>query len=209
MATRKTIENVEDVSKLISKFRSLLGEQNSKGCIEWEGCRDYCGYGRLSFEGRSWGAHRLAYELRYGAISKDAKKWWVLHKCDNPSCCNPEHLYLGDAQDNANDMIDRKRQRMGFKRYKSGENVRFGRVFYEIGGEIKTLKEWSEFYGINSSTLEQRIESGWPESDLGLSPKVYKFHQRSQCSSTYKRFSGIEEVEYYTGKTLVAATTRV
>ncbi|MEG6446656.1 HNH endonuclease signature motif containing protein [Enterobacter cloacae] len=183
------------------KFERLLGKPNVDGCVEWKGALNYYGYGQFSFEGRTWSAHRLAYEITNGPIAQDAQKWWVLHKCDNPACCNPEHLYLGDAKDNANDMIDRKRQRMGFKRYGGGENIRFGRVFYEIGGEIRTLYEWAERLEVNPITLEQRISAGWPEKDLGLSSKVFKRHLKADGQAQYRRFSGLEEVKNYKSET--------
>ena len=208
MRARKSIADIKDMRLLRLKFGRLLNEINSSGCITWNGSTDFYGYGQMSFEQRTWSAHRLAYELANGQIDPDEKKWWVLHKCDNPACCNPDHLYLGDAKDNASDMIDRKRQRMGFKRYGDGESIRFGRVFYEIGGEIKTLFEWASHFNVNASTLEQRISAGWPERDLGLSSKIYKCHFKKDGMTKYRRFSGVKEVEDFKNKTPVAPTTR-
>lgn len=50
--------------------------------------------------------HRIAWELIYGEIPT---KMWVLHRCDNPSCVNPDHLYLGTRSDNFKDFVARKR----------------------------------------------------------------------------------------------------
>lgn len=205
MRRRKTIADVLDKQSLRSTFLSKLITRED-GCQIWSGSISFSGYGQLAFDGRTWSAHRLAYEIANGPISQDAQKWWVLHKCDNPACCNPDHLYLGDAKDNANDMIDRKRQRMGYKRYGGGEDVRFGRVFYEIGGEIKTLFQWAELFDVNQSTLEQRISAGWPEEDLSISSRVFKRHLKSDGQTKYKRFSGIEEVEKYKSEAPTAVT---
>ncbi|EHE5125985.1 hypothetical protein JMY69_000849 [Salmonella enterica] len=206
MKTRKTIADVVDKEALKRLLLSKISTRDD-GCQVWTGAIGFSGYGQLSFEGKTWSAHRVAYEISNGAIPHDANKWWVLHTCDNPSCCNPDHLYLGDAKDNANDMIDRKRQRMGFKRHGWGESTKFGRVFYEIGGEIKTIFEWGEFFDVNPCTLEQRISAGWPEKDLGLSSKAYKRHMKSDGKTKYKRFSGLKEVEDYKNETSVAVTT--
>lgn len=207
MKPRKTIADIHDRQTLRCLFKSKVVARKD-GCQIWSGSVSYSGYGQVSFEGRTWSAHRLAYEIANGPIAQDAKKWWVLHKCDNPACCNPDHLYLGDAKDNANDMIDRKRQRMGFKRYGGGEDIRFGRVFYEIGGEIRPLYEWAEILEVNPSTLEQRISAGWPEKDLSLSSKIFKRHLKADGQTCYRRFSGSEEVENYKREALVAVTTK-
>lgn len=206
MKTRKTLNLVLDKQALRRKFLTKVVQQEN-GCHNWVGSINFYGYGQFAFEGRSWSAHRLAYELANGAIPQDTTKWWVLHTCDNPACCNPLHLYLGDAKDNSRDMIDRKRQRMGFKRYGEGESIRFGRVFYEICGEIKTIFEWAEFFNVNPSTLEQRIAAGWPEKDLGISSKAYKRHLKSEGKTKYKRFSGLKQVEDYKNETPAAVTT--
>lgn len=70
------------------------------GCWEWKKGKDYDGYGLTSFERKIIKAHRLAYLLKYGEIPQGMQ---VLHKCDNPPCCNPEHLMLGTTKDNMRD----------------------------------------------------------------------------------------------------------
>lgn len=74
-------------------------------CWVWTGATDK-GYGQLGFNGKSIGAHRLAYELRHGASPGILH---VLHRCDNPPCCNPDHLFLGTNGDNVRDMCAKGR----------------------------------------------------------------------------------------------------
>lgn len=80
-------------------------EVTSTGCWEWTGTpRNRWGYGDAHLGTRRLLAHRLAYEAFVGAIPEDLL---VLHHCDNPPCCNPEHLFLGTHEMN---MADRDRK---------------------------------------------------------------------------------------------------
>lgn len=81
----------------------------SDECWEFRGARNSSGYGIFQM-GRGIGtqkAHIVAWELTRGARNG----LWVLHKCDNPPCCRPDHLYLGTQADNARDMSRRGRSR--------------------------------------------------------------------------------------------------
>lgn len=80
----------------------------TSGCLEWTGYTNVRGYGRIAFNGRTVGAHRLAWELVNGPIPDGMN---VLHHCDNPPCCNVGHLFLGTHADNSADMVAKGRQR--------------------------------------------------------------------------------------------------
>lgn len=67
-------------------------------CWIWKGAHDAAGYGDMGRDGR---AHRVSYALAFGPIPPGM---WVLHRCDNPPCVRPEHLFLGTHQDNMDDM---------------------------------------------------------------------------------------------------------
>lgn len=77
-------------------------------CWEWLASRTLKGYGHFKIKGRTVRAHRYSYTLVKGPIPKDL---WVLHKCDNPSCVNPNHLFLGTHGDNMKDMFDKGRDK--------------------------------------------------------------------------------------------------
>lgn len=82
-------------------------------CKEWQGYRDKDGYGRVRVAGKRVMAHRVAYAQARG-LPLDAIAGRVIrHKCDNPSCVNPEHLEEGTHQDNMDDKVARSRQVMG------------------------------------------------------------------------------------------------
>lgn len=84
------------------------------GCWEWQAYSDKKGYGQIGVRLKSGkdvnrGAHRVAYTLFHGLPDFPAE--FVLHKCDNPKCINPEHLFLGNNQDNVTDMLNKGRAR--------------------------------------------------------------------------------------------------
>jgi hypothetical protein len=80
------------------------------GCIEFTGARTECGYGRIGVGSRGQGyerTHRVAWELANGPIPAEIE---VCHTCDNPPCCNVDHLFLGTHTDNVRDMWSKGRQ---------------------------------------------------------------------------------------------------
>lgn len=87
-------------------FSDRLVPDASTGCINWTGGKIRTGYGRVRVQNVLKLAHRHAYELAKGSIPTGKL---VLHDCDNPACCNVDHLYLGDQFDNMRDRSDRKR----------------------------------------------------------------------------------------------------
>lgn len=86
---------------------ALFAHLDNEKCIEWQGPKDGGGYGYVKHEKKLWKAHRLAYHLAYGDIPNGQ---YICHKCDNPPCVNPLHLFAGTQQDNVRDMVSKGRQ---------------------------------------------------------------------------------------------------
>lgn len=89
------------------RFWSKVTKMGEDECWDWHGCLSDCGYGLMTHKRKHWKAHRFAYFLTYGEFDPLMD---VLHKCDNPKCCNPAHLKLGTASENMRDAYARGRK---------------------------------------------------------------------------------------------------
>lgn len=92
---------------LEQRFNSRVLRGAPDECWSWTGSALASGYGQIRVEGKTTTAHRVAWALAHGAIPAGQV---VCHKCDNPVCCNPAHLFLGTPKDNVQDMIQKGRK---------------------------------------------------------------------------------------------------
>jgi hypothetical protein len=93
-------------------FWAMVEKRGPDECWQWKGAikRGHkSGYGAVSWAGRHLAAHRAAWILLHG----EPGELCVLHKCDNRECVNPNHLFLGTKQDNADDKVAKGRQCVG------------------------------------------------------------------------------------------------
>jgi predicted XRE-type DNA-binding protein len=131
------------------RFEEKYIPEPNSGCWLWIGSSDKDGYGRIGREVSSDGimpAHRASYQI-YVCEPGESH---VLHKCDNPSCVNPDHLWLGDRFDNMTDSA---------KKLRNGKR----KLSLEIVADIKTKRvcqnAFSKLYGISQSHVS-RIQNG-------------------------------------------------
>lgn len=94
------MEKIDAVSRFLSKV-----EKVENGCWNWTGFRFSFGYGEFWLD-KNITAHKASWVLFNGEIPKGL---CVCHKCDNASCVNPDHLFLGTHKDNTQDMISKGR----------------------------------------------------------------------------------------------------
>jgi len=131
-------------------------------CIEWKQCRDKANYGVSWFQGKKIAAHRKAWILANGPIPNGM---FVLHKCDNPPCVNPDHLFIGTHADNMRDKAAKGRMRLDGGRPRFSAKVSEGDI-----GVIRALKgkkkqsEIASIYGLCQSAVSRIMtRSNWSD----------------------------------------------
>lgn len=127
------------------------------GCWEWTGGKSH-GYGQMRVH-EVWGnkpvyAHRAAAALKYGPIPYGMS---VCHKCDNPPCCNPDHLFIGTAADNLGDMKAKGRSALGERNGQSVLSDREIELMRDAVANGSTQRAIAKIYGISESHVSTII----------------------------------------------------
>lgn len=125
-----------DIERFWSKVDRSPGFGPEGDCWRWTGSHFWDGYGRFTFEGEAFRAHRFAYELEHGPLPAGIV---VRHRCDNPGCVRPDHLEPGTVTENNRDCVLRGRTA---PRKLSHDAIRSIRLRRNVGREpILTLAE--------------------------------------------------------------------
>lgn len=105
MGRRPMTDERRELSLMTRLWAKVLPKPS--GCWEWQGSKDRNGYARISFRNYPHLVSRII--LSKALNRKLGRLELACHTCDNPSCCNPSHLFLGTHQDNSNDMVQKQR----------------------------------------------------------------------------------------------------
>ena len=95
----------------IELFWSRVNVGKKEECWEWKTGRTNYGYGQFAIKKEGYRTHRVAWVLHNKKQIPEGL--FVCHKCDNPPCCNPHHLYAGTPKDNVRDDVKRRNDRIG------------------------------------------------------------------------------------------------
>lgn len=120
----------QDIIERITKRCS----RSPHGCLVWHGRVDTCGYGQIRLAKKTERVHRAMFAAYGGVLI--GKKAHVLHKCDNPGCCEITHLYAGSPKDNTRDKCLRGRCRTWKKRQLSADEVTSIRILRAVGFKL-------------------------------------------------------------------------
>lgn len=141
------------VQEKMARFWTYIARGGQDECWPWQRCVGDRGYGFFNFDGETKLTHRLAYELTHGEGAAAGKV--VRHTCDNPPCCNPNHLVLGTHKDNMHDKIKR-----GRARNLKGNECSWAKLTAEQIPEIRTLlkqkvyhKDIAAKFGVDTVTI--------------------------------------------------------
>lgn len=133
---------------LSSKFFNRV--EKTDYCWIWTGPKRK-GYGHVWVNGETVRAHRASWILSFGAIPDGLL---VLHKCDNPSCVNPEHLYIGTHSDNMRDKVERDRcAHLDRSGERGGRTVLTNEIVLSIRADSRMNKDIAAAYGVDRSTI--------------------------------------------------------
>lgn len=152
--------------RYIDCFWSKVEVLDKDKCWEWKAKRFKNNYGCFVLKSKRYLlAHRLSYLIHYGELPDGML---VCHKCDNPACVNPHHLFIGTAKDNAIDMVTK-----GRKSVPKGERCKKSKLTYQKVIEIRNMyasgmflqKEIAQRFQVSSkqiSVIVNRVQ--WKDS---------------------------------------------
>ncbi|QIG73017.1 HNH endonuclease protein [Rhizobium phage RHph_N3_19] len=148
---RKAVTTLDELFE-----RCVLNEET--GCLEWARSINGNGYGSLRFRGKVETAHRAAYSLHHGVVLTSDNV--ICHECDNPICCNLDHLFLGTHKDNSDDKFRKGRFKVlrgednGHTKVSDADVIEIQRLYAETD---LFQREIGDMYGITQAQVSNIV----------------------------------------------------
>ena len=148
---------IKTKEELKRRFWSKVEIKNPSECWPWKRARTIRGYGSFCLNSKNLNAQRALWIIEFGPI---ADGLCVCHKCDNPPCCNPDHLFLGTDADNMTDKTRKGRnnpavgERGGFAKLTTEQVLEIRKVYSE-GLENQT--QLGTRFGVNKRTIQKIV----------------------------------------------------
>ena len=143
----KNIPELSDAQK--DTFWGNIDIAGPDDCWPWKLCK-IRGYGQLSLNGRVYLAHRVAFAISGGAL----KGLFACHRCDNPSCCNPSHIFPGTPRDNNADMVKKGRRHPLIVRGEASPNAKLTEMQVAlIRTDCRASRAIAKDYGVSRDTI--------------------------------------------------------
>jgi hypothetical protein len=172
----------------ISRFHELVQQRGDDDCWLWLGSIKNKGYGQFWYSHKQRLSHKIAYILAKGPIPENLH---ILHSCDNPPCCNPNHLFVGTNLENVRQKQERNRVIKGsavaVSRITEDDALAI-RIRYASGGV--TQAELGREYGIDDSVVSDIVRGtawahiGGPRTSDGRSVNVARGERRTTSKVT-------------------------
>lgn len=145
----------------VRRIEAFLSRIDRSGnCWNWTAWKDPKGYGQMKWRGKMRLSHRIAAFLvgMIRTLEYDGSTC-VLHRCDNPACCNPQHLFVGTQKDNIADMNSKGRQvsiNGEAHPWAKLSNAQFQNAFQRVrnGEPVRTV---ARQFGVAGQSLDKRI----------------------------------------------------
>jgi hypothetical protein len=149
----------------VKNFWSRVNKLGPDDCWLWTGGKTKSGYGMVyigtgASNNRNQGAHRFAWYITFGSIPDDL---FLCHRCDQPACVNPDHLFLGTHTENMRDMYSKRRGPTGDRNKSTKLNWA---IVDEIRSAYPHLSQWTlaRRYGVGRSTIRHILDgTTWKE----------------------------------------------
>lgn len=170
---------------LISAFERLKTriEVDGNGCWIWQGALSRDMYGAIKVGEKAMSTHRLAYRVVNGEIPRGKV---IRHRCDVRQCCNPEHLVVGDHEDNTQDTVDRGRTKA--RRVLSAEELAVVVTMRSAGSTKRQIAEalkcaWQVASdAIDATEIDAPKRSGRPKGSRNLRVRVTEEAKAEMCA---------------------------